>query len=117
MSNIKVSPCDYCIYFNIRHSIFIIQYFPVLHSHITRYSVRKLLTGFATADLTACVLTVSRAITSASTPAATNTHQLIVIRYSYCCSHPFINQKASGEAIRQPVTTSHTNSFDNNIYR
>jgi len=44
------------------------------------HSERRLLTGFANAARMAWVLTVTRAMTSASNPARANTHQLISIR-------------------------------------
>jgi hypothetical protein len=54
------------------------------------YSERKLFTGLATAALTLWKLTVSRVMIKALLPAAPNTHQVICVRYVYCCNQLFI---------------------------
>ena len=49
---------------------------------MTNYSVRRLFTGLAMAAFTACMLTVSKAISMAIHAAIANNHQSILIRYA-----------------------------------
>ena len=52
----------------------------LLNFECHNYSVRRLLTGLAMAAFMACMLTVNKAIRMATTPATTNTHQLMLMR-------------------------------------
>lgn len=79
---------------------------------ITHYSLRKLSTGLATAAFIAWKLTVSNAINKAETPASTNIHQLIFIRYAKLCSHLFIDQYDKGNAMMHAIKTSFINSLE-----
>ena len=52
----------------------------ITHCPTPNYSVLKLFTGFAIAAFIAWKLTVINAINTATNPANTNTHQLILVR-------------------------------------
>src|SRR5207249_570037 len=76
------------------------------------YSVLKLFTGLATAALIAWKLIVNNAIKTASNPAPKNIHQLMLILYAKSCSQLCIMYHATGEAIRNAMTTSLIKSFE-----
>src|SRR5215203_1257398 len=69
------------------------------------YSVRRFLTGLASAALTAWKLIVATAINKAINAAIANTAQLMFIRYSKSCNHLFMKYQASGAAITKAITT------------
>ncbi len=79
------------------------------------YSSRKLSTGFATAARMACQLTVSNAMTTATTPANANIHHWISIRYTKSSSHLFIAHQATGEAMKMAKHTNCTKSFESRV--
>jgi len=54
------------------------------------HSYRNASTGFASAALIACVLTVISAMSNAMPPASANTHQPMSMRYAKSCSQLFI---------------------------
>src|SRR6478735_2928996 len=76
------------------------------------YSVRNDLTGFAIAAFIAWKLIVANAIITANNPAAINIHALILIRYAKSLSQLFITYHASGDAIRNAISTSFIKSFE-----
>src|SRR6478672_2449058 len=58
------------------------------------------------------MLTVIKAIKTAITPAATNTHQPMLIRYAKFCNQLFMKYHANGEAMRIDKKTSFKKSFE-----
>src|SRR4030095_5622544 len=89
--------------------------FKFVNSSIVLYSVRKDFTGFATAALIAWKLIVPKAIMTASNPAATNIHQLMLIRYAKSCSQLCIIHQAMGDAMTKAIATSLMKSFESSV--
>src|SRR5437868_13221747 len=74
-------------------------------------------TGFATEARIACKLTVNKAMSTATEPAITNIHQLILILYAYSPNHSCIAYHATGVAISSAMITNIKNSLDNKTKR
>src|SRR6478609_3079379 len=78
------------------------------------YSAFKLFIGLILAALMAWKLMVNRATIVVASPAPKNTHQLIFMRYAKLCSQLFIDNHATGKAIREPAAINFAKSFEIN---
>src|SRR5690606_23536516 len=76
------------------------------------YSDRRLFTGFCTAALIACELTVSNAMTNAITLATPKIHHSKSTWYAKSCNHLSVKYQAMGIATATAISTSFKKSLD-----